>query len=201
MGDSRKIRAYGDGMTQTISPHHEADRTDRKQTIADRLNWLRAAVLGANDGIISIAAIVMGVAGATSDNKTVALAGIAALVAGALSMSVGEYVSVAAQRDAERDALGVDKTEQVSPIEAAIASLLAFTAGGILPLLALLSSSPVTRIWLTGAIVVVALGLTGWTSAKLGDARTKPAIFRNIAGGVVAMGITYLVGSLVGVAL
>ena len=188
-------------MSQTIRPHQEADRTDRKQTIADRLNWLRAAVLGANDGIISIAALVMGVAGATSDNTTVALAGIAALVAGALSMSVGEYVSVAAQRDAERDALGVEKSEQVSPLEAAIASLLAFTVGGILPLLALLSSSPVTRIWLTGAIVVVALAMTGWTSAKLGDARTKPAMFRNIAGGVAAMGITYLIGSLIGVAL
>lgn len=188
-------------MTQTVSPDKAAPAADRKQTIADRLNWLRAAVLGANDGIISIAAIVMGVAGATDHNETVALAGIAALVAGALSMSVGEYVSVAAQRDAERDALGVDKSEQVSPMEAAIASLLAFTVGGILPLLALFSSSAVTRIWLTGAIVVVALALTGWTSAKLGDARTKPAIIRNIAGGVTAMGITYLIGSLIGVAL
>ena len=201
MDDSQPNRAYGENMSQTIRPHQEADHTDRKQTIADRLNWLRAAVLGANDGIISIAAIVMGMAGATSDNKTVALAGIAALVAGALSMAVGEYVSVAAQRDAERDALGVEKSEQVSPLEAAIASLLAFTVGGILPLLALLSSSPVTRIWLTGAIVVVALAMTGWTSAKLGDARTKPAMFRNIAGGVAAMGITYLIGSLIGVAL
>lgn len=72
------------------------------QTEKSKLNWLRAAVLGANDGIVSIAGLVVGVAGATRDEHTIMMAGIAGLVAGALSMAAGEYVSVSTQRDAER---------------------------------------------------------------------------------------------------
>lgn len=66
------------------------------------LNRLRAAVLGANDGIVSISALVMGVAGASNDTKAITIAGLAALIAGALSMAVGEYVSVSSQSDAEK---------------------------------------------------------------------------------------------------
>ena len=69
---------------------------------ATRLNWLRAAVLGANDGIVSIAALVVGVAAASSSLSAIAISGVAGLVAGALSMASGEYVSVSSQRDAER---------------------------------------------------------------------------------------------------
>lgn len=72
------------------------------QTEKSKLNWLRAAVLGANDGIVSIAGLVVGVAGATRDEHTIMITGIAGLVAGALSMAAGEYVSVSTQRDAER---------------------------------------------------------------------------------------------------
>lgn len=67
-----------------------------------KLNWLRAAVLGANDGIVSMAGLVVGVAGATQDKTIILTAGIAGLVAGAFSMAVGEYVSVSTQRDAEK---------------------------------------------------------------------------------------------------
>lgn len=77
----------------------------------DRLNWLRAAVLGANDGIVSVAGIVMGVAGATSNVHDLFLAGMAGLVAGALSMAAGEYVSVSAQRDTERALLAKERRE------------------------------------------------------------------------------------------
>ncbi|MFT3970003.1 MAG: VIT family protein [Micropruina sp.] len=80
-----------------------ADRPDVE--LASRLNWLRAGVLGANDGIVSTASIVFGVAGATSDSFAVFVAGFAGLVAGALSMGGGEYVSVSTQRDTERAAL------------------------------------------------------------------------------------------------
>ena len=66
--------------------------------LAQRLNWLRAGVLGANDGIVSTAAVVVGVAGATSEVMPVLLAGSAALVGGAISMALGEYVSVSSQR-------------------------------------------------------------------------------------------------------
>ena len=71
-------------------------------SLASRLNWLRAGVLGANDGVISTAGLVIGVAAATTDTSEIATAGIAGLVAGAVSMALGEYVSVSTQRDSER---------------------------------------------------------------------------------------------------
>jgi vacuolar iron transporter family protein len=76
-----------------------------------RLNWLRAGVLGANDGIVSVAGIVVGVAGATSSRGAIATAGIAGLVAGAVSMSLGEYVSVCSQRDSEQALLALEVSE------------------------------------------------------------------------------------------
>src|ERR1700760_2251885 len=79
-------------------PHHEP-HDDR---LGARLNWLRAGVLGANDGIVSVAAIVVGVAGATTANAPILTAGLAALLGGAISMALGEYVSVSGQRDSER---------------------------------------------------------------------------------------------------
>ncbi|NNC11162.1 VIT family protein [Planctomonas sp. JC2975] len=81
--------------------------------LAQRLNWLRAGVLGANDGIVSVAAIVVGVAGATSSVDAIVVAGLAALVGGAVSMALGEYVSVSSQRDSER-ALIAKETEELA---------------------------------------------------------------------------------------
>ena len=81
------------------------------QGLASRLNWLRAGVLGANDGIVSTAGLVVGVAGATSARSTILVAGLAGLVAGALSMAGGEYVSVSSQRDTERAALRQEEWE------------------------------------------------------------------------------------------
>lgn len=76
-----------------------------------KMNWLRAAVLGANDGIVSIAALVVGVAGATNDTTAIATAGVAGLIAGALSMAAGEYVSVSTQRDAEKAYIAKEEKE------------------------------------------------------------------------------------------
>ncbi|MFG2756085.1 VIT family protein [Streptomyces wuyuanensis] len=76
-----------------------------------RLNWLRAAVLGANDGIVSTAGLVVGVAGATGDRATLLTAGLAGLLAGSMSMAAGEYVSVSTQRDSEKAALALEKRE------------------------------------------------------------------------------------------
>jgi vacuolar iron transporter family protein len=84
-------------------PHHGS--------VANRLDWLRAAVLGANDGIVSTAGIVVGVAAATAERLPVFTAGIAGLAAGALSMAVGEYVSVSTQRDSERALLDTEGEE------------------------------------------------------------------------------------------
>ncbi|WP_113717356.1 VIT1/CCC1 transporter family protein [Arthrobacter dokdonensis] len=76
-------------------------RLPRTAEIAQRLNWLRAGVLGANDGIVSVAAVVVGVAGATAFTGPILTAGMAALVGGAISMALGEYVSVSSQRDSQ----------------------------------------------------------------------------------------------------
>ena len=216
-----------------------------------RLNWLRAGVLGANDGIVSTAGIVVGVAGATASRGTIGLAGLAGLVAGALSMAAGEYVSVSSQRDSERaliekerhelatmpaeeldelteiylqrgldsalarevavqltehDALrahleaelNLDADDLSSPWTAAFASAVSFTIGALLPLLIIILTAASVRVPLTFAAVVAALALTGFASARLGQAATSRAVLRNVVGGAAAMIITYAVGRLVG---
>lgn len=216
-----------------------------------KLNGLRAAVLGANDGVVSVSAIVMGVAGASSDTRTISLAGLAALIAGALSMAVGEYVSVSSQSDAEKayireekrdlredpageldelareymklglsqstankvadeltkkDALrshlqvhfGLDPDDINNPWQAAIASLLAFTAGGLVPFLAILLSPAQWHIPMTVGAVLVGLVIIGSLSAHVGNASKLRAIARVVVGGVIAMAVTYGVGVLFG---
>lgn len=79
--------------------------------LGQRLNWLRAGVLGANDGIVSVASLVVGVAGATTDNAALVIAGLAGLVGGAISMALGEYVSVSSQRDTERALIRKERDE------------------------------------------------------------------------------------------
>ncbi|GAA3108100.1 VIT family protein [Streptomyces rectiviolaceus] len=91
--------------------------------LAARLNWLRAAVLGANDGIVSTAGLVVGVAGATGDRNTLLTAGLAGLLAGSMSMAAGEYVSVSTQRDSEKAALAVERRELREQPEAELAEL------------------------------------------------------------------------------
>lgn len=219
-----------------------------------RLNWLRAAVLGANDGIVSTAGVIVGVAGATTARTPIITAGVAALVAGALSMGVGEYVSVSTQRDTERallakeqrelqetpdeelaelamlyhhrgldpelahevavqltarDALAahaevelqIDPNKLTNPWHAAYASTAAFTIGAVLPLLAAIVASPSLRVPLIVMFVVVALGLTGVASARLGGMPPGRQVVRNVVGGLLAMVVTYLIGRLVGTAL
>lgn len=221
-------------------------------SVNNLLNKLRAAVLGANDGIVSVAGIVMGFAGATSDRHVIFLGGMAGLVAGALSMAAGEYVSVSTQRDTERalieketrelaeepeeelaeladlyrdrglsddlarqvaleltehDALrahldielGIDPDELTSPWQAAVASMVSFTIGAILPLVTILVFAHGLRVYVTVAAVTVALALTGYLSARIGEAPTRPAVVRNVVGGLLAMTVTYAIGSLIGI--
>ncbi|MFD0364142.1 VIT family protein [Nocardia sp. GCM10030253] len=100
MGDTTEP---GIGAPHPHEPHGEG--------LASRLNWLRAGVLGANDGIVSTAGLVVGVAAATTSASTIFTAGIAGLSAGAISMAVGEYVSVSTQRDSERALLATERRE------------------------------------------------------------------------------------------
>ena len=220
-------------------------------SLSSRLNWLRAGVLGANDGIVSTAGLVFGVAGATSDRLALVIAGLAGMVAGALSMAGGEYVSVSSQRDTElaalaeqrraaaadpelvarqleqyyldqglspelarevagelsqsgglehhaRTTIGIDADERVSPWAAAVASVIAFAAGAIIPLLAMVLSPHELRLPFTLVSVWLALVLTGFVSARLGDASPVRPMLRNLVVGSLAMGLTYLLGSLAG---
>ncbi len=101
---------------------------------AGRLNWLRAGVLGANDGIVSVAGIVLGVAGATAARGSIFTAGIAGLVAGAVSMALGEYVSVSSQRDSETAQLAQERRELAETPEEEFAELTAlYEAKGLAP--------------------------------------------------------------------
>ena len=113
-------------MTHSIpAPAHPGEPHD--ETIGQRLNWLRAGVLGANDGIVSVAGVVVGVAAAApGDVAAIATAGIAALVAGAFSMAGGEYVSVSTQRDTERALLAKERRELREMPEAELSELAGF---------------------------------------------------------------------------
>jgi len=230
----------------------EAEVIERAST--STLNWLRAAVLGANDGIVSVSSIILGVAGATSARHTIFIAGLAGLVAGAFSMAVGEYVSVSSQRDTERayirhekrrlrdhpeheleglaeaytqkgvsqktalqvarelsakDALKahleaelqLDEEDLNSPVQAALASMISFTAGGLVPLIAVLVASRHARVAVTFVAVLLALTITGYASATVGNASRKRAILRVVIGGAAAMAATYLIGHLFGTAI
>ncbi|NED15154.1 VIT family protein [Streptomyces sp. SID9124] len=234
----------------TRPPEHDEPHT---AGLGTRLNWLRAAVLGANDGVVSTAGLVVGVAGATDDRGALLTAGLAGLLAGSLSMAAGEYVSVSTQRDSEkaalatekrelqetpeaelaeltgllegkglsrevareaavqlteRDALrahaevelGIDPDDLTNPWHAAGASFLAFTVGALLPLLAIVLPPPTLRVPVTVLSVLAVLAVTGWWSARLGEAAAGPAVLRNMGGGAVAMAVTYLAGHLLGAA-
>ncbi|GAB2927736.1 VIT family protein [Rhodococcus aerolatus] len=219
-----------------------------------KLNWLRAGVLGANDGIVSVAGIVVGVAGATTEVGPVFTAGLAGLVAGAVSMALGEYVSVSTQRDSEtallakertelaetpeeelreltaiyrakglspetaervatelteRDALaahldaelGIDPEDLANPVQAALASAVAFTLGALLPLVAILLPPQAWRVPVTVVAVLLALGIAGATSARIGGSAPGRAVARVVLGGAAGLALTYAIGSLFGTAI
>ncbi|KIC66400.1 VIT1/CCC1 transporter family protein [Pseudarthrobacter phenanthrenivorans] len=117
---------------QELSSHRETE--PHSNDIAHRLNWLRAGVLGANDGIVSVAAIVVGVAGATSEAGPILAAGAAGVVGGAVSMALGEYVSVSSQRDSQRALIEKERRELAEEPEAELAELAAiYEAKGLSP--------------------------------------------------------------------
>lgn len=239
-------------MTDLGEPIHRAD--PHEVSVHAKLNWLRAGVLGANDGIVSVAALVVGVAAAANDVGPILIAGVAAVVAGAISMGLGEYVSVSSQRDTERaliakerweletmpqqelaelaglyrakgltpetaeavareltahDALAahletelhIDQDDVASPWHAAGASALAFLAGAVLPMLAILLPPPEWRIATTFVAVIVALAITGWLSAWIGGSPKVRAILRVTIGGGLALVVTWAIGGLLGVAV
>lgn len=222
-----------------------------KQTLAQRNNLIRAAVMGANDGILSVSGIVIGVAGATTNSFAIFIAGFAGALAGTVSMAMGEYVSVHSQNDAQvkaeetqtqalktdyatefafvqqkymnqgistdlaaqatremmaKDALGTTVRErygftlhhEVSAIGAAVASMIAFPLGSVLPMLAITLLPPHVRLPATAGAVLIALAFTGYAAAHLSGANERRATVRNVVAGIFTMIVTYLIGSLIG---
>ena len=221
-----------------VSEHH----------LVHRIGWLRAAVLGANDGIISVSSLVVGVAAAPGAGAaTILLAGAAALVGGALSMAAGEYVSVSSQADTVRadlareaeelrrhpvaeteelaaiyvtrgvapalarevaaqmmahDALGAHRRDELGleddggarPVQAALFSAGAFTAGAIIPVLTAALVARHLAVAVVPAISLVLLALLGAVGARVGGAPVGRAVLRVTLLGALAMAATALLG-------
>ena len=217
---------------------------------SQRANWLRAAVLGVDDGIVSTSSIMLGLIAAQASEGIILTTGIAALVAGAISMAAGEYVSVSSQRDAEkadiaierralkqnpegeleeliqiyqargltrelaqqvahqlqqhdaveahaRDELGFSSRMEAHPLQAAFASMVAFSIGAIIPIIAALTGDSHAA----APIVVVSLiflAISGWVGAVIGGGNKVVAALRVLIGGGLAMAVTALIGHIVG---
>lgn len=221
----------------------------KKTSLARRINILRASVMGANDGIISVAGIVIGVAAATSNGYAILIAGLSGALAGTISMAMGEYVSVSTQKDSQRMALieekerldedyqseydfvkkkyldqgiapalatqatnelmakdalgtvvlerhGFNPHEFTSPYAAVIASMISFPLGSILPMVAVMITPAATRIWATVVAVLIALCITGYAAAVLGDAERGKSVVRNVVAGLLTMAVTFVIGQL-----
>jgi len=219
----------------------------RERHYTSRTNWLRASVLGANDGIISISSLMIGVASAAAQPHDILIAGIAGLVAGAMSMAAGEYVSVSSQSDLEKadlarertelrdmpefelqeladiyigrgvedklarevakqmmakDALGTHAREELGisdlttakPLQAALASAVAFSCGGGFPLLLIVFVPQTIFVPMTSGLCIILLGILGAVAAYIsGSALLKPSL-RIMFWGAAAMGFTALIG-------
>ncbi|KAJ6335835.1 hypothetical protein OIU76_007015 [Salix suchowensis] len=180
-----------------------------------RAQWLRAAVLGANDGLVSTASLMMGVGAVKQDIKVMILTGFAGLVAGACSMAIGEFVSVYSQLEIElaqrkrekerRNNGGKDEQEEgekeslPNPSQAAAASALAFSVGASVPLLAAsFIKEYKVRLGVVFAAVTLALMIFGWLGAALGKAPAVRSSLRVLVGGWLAMAITFGLTRLIG---
>lgn len=216
---------------------------------SDRAGWLRASVLGANDGIVSVAGLVVGVAASGASHTTILMTGVAGLVAGAMSMAAGEYVSVQSQADTEnsdlaretqeladdpgselaelahiyvrrgltpelaaqvaeqltandalnahaRDELGITDTLRARPIQAALASALAFTIGAAVPIVAVLLA-PVERVGVvTVTVTIISLFVSGALAGYAGGASVLRGALRVGFWGAIAMAASHLIGQL-----
>ncbi len=221
---------------------------------AHRIGWLRAAVLGANDGIVSTASLIVGVAASAAGPAEIMTAGVAGLVAGAMSMAAGEYVSVSSQTDTEkadlsrerkelaeqpeselreltaiyvargvepglarevarqmtakdalgvhgREELGISEATEARPITAALTSALTFAVGAAMPLVtAWLAPHESTSIMVAIASLIF-LAVLGAVGAAAGGAGIWLGTFRVTFWGVIAMAVTYAIGSYFGTAV
>ena len=217
---------------------------------AHRSGWLRAAVLGVNDGLVSNASLMLGFVAAQTDRATIITAGLAGIAAGALSMAVGEYVSVSSQTDIEnadreierahleldpegelrelakiyeergvpeklalevaqamhdhnaleahlRDELGQHDLTKARPIQAAIASAAAFTAGGLIPMIGVFIPTIINKGVSIVVVTLLGLALAGVIGAMISGTKPLPPTIRILVGGSLAMAVPSGIGALV----
>ncbi|XP_062224983.1 vacuolar iron transporter homolog 5-like [Phragmites australis] len=172
------------------------DDDESSLDLAARANWLRAAVLGANDGLVSTASLMLGVGAVKPDARAMVVSGFAGLLAGACSMAIGEFVSVCSQRDVEiaqleRDG-GEEKKALPSPVQAAAASALAFSVGALVPLLAAgFIGDYRLRVGVVIGVATAALAAFGCVGAVLGRSPVARSCARVVVGGWAAMSVTF----------
>lgn len=172
--------------------HHQVPHPHEEPHRSDRAGWLRAAVLGANDGVVSTASLIVGVAGAGASSAAVRTAGIAGLAAGALSMAVGEYVSVASQRDIEQADLRIERQALEDHPVAELRELAQiWEHRGIEPALAMQVAEQLTAADALGAHARDELGLTADSAARPAQAAAVSAVAFTI-GALVPL-LTFLV--------
>ena len=217
---------------------------------AHKAGWLRAAVLGVNDGLVSIASLMVGIVAAKQSESVIVTTAMAGIAAGALSMAVGEYISVRSQTDIEnadrrieaehlaidpdgeleelihiyvergltrelatqvahamhekdaleahlRDELGQFEHTKARPVQAAIASAISYTIGGIVPLLGALAPSNGAKVASIVGFTVAGLAGTGYISSRLAGSPLVSTALRVVIGGSLGMAITAGIGSLV----
>ena len=226
-------------------------RTHPERHLVARVGWLRAGVLGANDGIVSTASLIIGVAAASPAQSAILIAGAAGLVAGAMSMAAGEYVSVSSQSDTEtadiarerleletdgeaehaelaqiytergvlpataalvatqlmahdaldahsRDELGISAITTARPVQAALTSAATFTIGAALPLSIAIVAPDALIIPIVAIASIAFLSLLGGVGARAGGAPPLKAVLRVTFWGALAMGLTAVIGRIVG---
>ena len=237
-------------MTKTT---HSTSKTHHEPHATGREGWLRAAVLGADDGLVSTSSLMIGVAASAASWSGILVAGLAGLVAGGLSMAAGEYVSVSSQRDTEeaniaqekrelaanpkdelrelaliyekrgldpvlaeevarqlsghdvldahvRDELGMNEFTRAQPLQAAVVSAGSFALAALVPIAAMLIAPAGIRIPAIAVSALAGLGLLGVAGGHLANARKGRAALRVLMGGGLAMGVSALVGRLLGAA-
>jgi vacuolar iron transporter family protein len=166
--------------------------THREQHATGRSNWLRAAVMGANDGIVSTAALVVGVAAASTTRDPVVVAAVAGLIAGAASMAVGEYVSVAAAKDAQEADLVKEADELASDPEGELHELAGiYEARGVSPTTALAVARELSAADALGAHARDELGITEALSARPLEAGGASAAAFSIGGAVPLIAVLF----------
>ncbi|MED6196506.1 hypothetical protein PIB30_048171 [Stylosanthes scabra] len=201
------IHVHGTSDAEAAKASQSTEENNNTTDYSQRAQWLRAAVLGANDGLVSVASLMLGVGAVNKNIAAMLVAGFAGLVAGACSMAIGEFVSVYTQLDIEVAQIkrerelnneletgegGSEEEKLPNPFQAAIASAIAFSVGAAVPLIAAVFIREYRiRVGVVAAVSSLALLVFGGVGAVLGKTPVRRSCIRVLIGGWLAMAITF----------